>query len=171
MIIGFARVVKHRVDGSFFVEQPETDDDKNFLEEAKQTKEVSSMSCLFDSLASYIENMDASRIRQLITEYLARDPIVFPDLDAGEGRVSQWLRFEDPQYSLQTYVDAMAQPSTWGGAIEIRAFCELFNARVMVYLYQTQHTIEFRPHHVTDDTVSLWIGYTGDHFETMRRIT
>lgn len=123
------------------------------------------MSCLFDSLASFIENMDALQLRLLLTNYLANDPIFFHELQSA-GRLSQWLQFENANTtSLQSYVHMMSQPSTWGGAIEIRAFCDVFNARVLVLVYETKKTIEFVPWQQNDATVTLMIGYTGNHFE------
>ena len=123
------------------------------------------MCCLFDSLASFIENMDPLQLRLVLTNYLANDPIFFHELQSG-GRLSQLLRFENAQTpSLQSYVQTMSHPSTWGGAIEIRAFCDVFNARVLVLVYETRKTIEFLPWQPNDATVTLMIGYTGNHFE------
>lgn len=120
------------------------------------------MSCLFDSLAHYIDNVSSQELRFMITEYLEKDPVFFDELD-NYGRLSSLLQYEDARFSLPAYVKNMKEESTWGGAIEIRAFCELFQVRVIVRVYSNKKSIEFvpqsqNPHHTVE------IGYTGNHY-------
>ena len=120
------------------------------------------MSCLFDSLSHYIENVSSHELRSMVTEYLEKDPVFFEELD-NHGRLSSLLKYEDPRFSLASYVQSMKQDSTWGGAIEIRAFCELFQVRVVVRIYSNEKTIEFFPQN-KDPHHTVEIGYTGNHY-------
>jgi len=88
------------------------------------------MSCLFVSLAHFVENMDATRLRKMIVDYLEKDPILIAD----SLKFSDVLKWEDESISKELYLYHMNMESTWGGAIEIRAFCNLFQSRVAVVL-------------------------------------
>jgi hypothetical protein len=57
----------------------------------------------------------------MITKYLSHDPVFFEDTD--NGKLSSLLQLEDTPVDLETYVKNMSDPNTWGGAIEIYAFC------------------------------------------------
>lgn len=123
------------------------------------------MSCLFDALSFYIENVDGQTLRTMISEYLQQDPLFFDE----KNRLSSVLQMDDQPMSLDAYVQNMKQSSTWGGAIEIRAFCELFRARVLVKILDPRHphdVIEFLPHAPPDSTVE--VGYTGNHYIPIR---
>lgn len=124
------------------------------------------MSCLFDSLSRYIQNINASELRQMIVDYLAKDPLIFDDLKE-KGHLSEILQFENNQpLSLPQYIHHMSNPNAWGGAIEIRAFCEMFKARVMIKVYSDRRLIEFVPN-TCAPTATFFLGYTGNHYEAI----
>lgn len=114
------------------------------------------MSCLFDSLSTFLKDTNPSQLRQMITEFLARDPSFFEE---ESGKLSDILRVDNVR--LEDYVNAMSSPNTWGGAIEIRAFCEMYRVRVMVEIHG--RTIEFLPRQPYQCTAR--IHYTGNHYE------
>lgn len=99
------------------------------------------MSCLFRSLSYYITNIDENDLRKIIVEYLEEDPIfVYPN-----ERVSSLIKNEFSNMTLEKYLRQMRKNSTWGGAIEIRAFCEIFLFKVEVVVLETGKIIEFIP--------------------------
>ena len=80
------------------------------------------MSCLFNSLSRFVD-LDAAGLRAEICNFiLANAGSLMPGLDA------QTLL----GMPLLTYVRRMQKPSTWGGAVEIQAFCQRFDAEVEV---------------------------------------
>ena len=86
------------------------------------------MSCLFNSLSNFNLNPEENSyiIRQRICDYLAGNPVLFDDIKAED--VIKW----ESNSSLSNYVCKMKNTSTWGGAIEIRCFCNLYNVNVKV---------------------------------------
>ena len=121
------------------------------------------MSCLFDSLSHFLSNVEAHELRLMITKYLSHDPVFFEDTD--HGRLSSLLQLEDTPVDLETYVKNMSDPNTWGGAIEINAFCNMLNARVEVHVMQNNQTIEFLPKNTSaPPVITFRIGYTGNHY-------
>jgi hypothetical protein len=81
------------------------------------------MSCLFDSLSHYLPAYTSVELRQIICNHLAGDNYV------AHARATEQVRWNF-NTSLQEYVRKMRQTSTWGGAIEIQTFCELFMCSV-----------------------------------------
>lgn len=114
------------------------------------------MSCLFDSLSTFLIDVDSGQLRRMITQFLATDPSFFEE---ESGRLSDILSVDNVQ--LGDYVNTMSSPHTWGGAIEIRAFCEMFRTRVLVEIHG--RTIEFLPKQPYQCTAR--IHYTGNHYE------
>ena len=125
------------------------------------------MSCLFNSLSHFIEQTDPQAIRQRICDYLqANSPII-------DGMATHDVLQLDSLNSDQ-YIGAMRSPCTWGGAIEIQAACNIWNARIVVHDIrghgQTK-TIEFLPvstnatnaTNATDKTFEL--EWSGGHYE------
>ena len=76
------------------------------------------MSCLFDSLSYFTLNDNGHSLRQKITAYINEDPILIQP----NTRLSNILQIQD--VGFQNYVNSMRSANTWGGAIEIKAFCE-----------------------------------------------
>ena len=116
------------------------------------------MSCLFKSLAPAV-CIDPEILRETIAAYLKTDPLLLDDIRAGDV-----IKMSEGQ-NLQEYTAKMSQSTTWGGAIEIKAFCELFHMDVTVHVLYTgkQFTVDSskEPSH------NVHISYTGNHFEPM----
>lgn len=118
------------------------------------------MSCLFRSLASFIHNLNESRLREMIVDYLATDPFMFRNPDQ---RLSEILQVDN--ITLEQYVHHMRNEGTWGGAIEIRAFADMFHASVVVHMKPTKKIIEFHPNNSTESKNQFTIVWDGGHYE------
>jgi hypothetical protein len=118
------------------------------------------MSCLFNSLSALIGE-PAQGIRLRICDWLATDPAIMDDLPT-----SMVVSIESGK-ELPAYVAHMRSPSTWGGAIEIRAFVKLWKRPVRVWAIRTRRWIEFP---CSDAAVGseCKISWTGGHYEPMR---
>lgn len=81
------------------------------------------MSCLFNSLSRHTGE-PSQQIRLKICDYLSTDPQLYDDLSA-----SLAVKIETGK-ELAAYIQQMRSPSTWGGAIEIRAFVKLWKRPV-----------------------------------------
>ena len=128
------------------------------------------MSCLFRSLSYFINNTNENQLRQIIVEYLEKDPILIqPDKKA-----SEIIRSEFPSDTLQFYVEKMKRSSTWGGAIEIKAFCELFSMQVGVLVLESKKEITFVPSSwdtsicTVNKNRFLKISWNGYHYEPLK---
>jgi len=125
------------------------------------------MSCLFNSLSRFIvPQTDPQAIRQRICDYLqANSPII-------DGMATHDVLQLDSSTPSDHYISAMRSPSTWGGAIEIQAACNIWNARIVVHdvrrQEQEQKSIEFLPvaTNATDKTFQL--EWSGGHYEPVR---
>jgi hypothetical protein len=120
------------------------------------------MSCLFNSFSALIKE-PAQSIRLRICDWLATDPALMDDLSA-----SMVVSIESGK-ELPAYVAHMRSPSTWGGAIEIRAFVKLWKRPVRVWAIRTRRWIEF-PYDgpASDAGPECRISWTGGHYEPMR---
>ena len=115
------------------------------------------MSCLFNSLSNFI-NLDSYNIRQKICNYLENNqPII-------EGIDTDLILSLDS--SKDDYINNMRSTSTWGGAIEIQAACNLWSLRIIIInirnLPNTQ--IEFLPLS-NNYTHTIKISWNGYHYE------
>lgn len=119
------------------------------------------MSCLFNSLSYFIPNMSQTDLRQQITNYLLGNPRLFYEVDART--VIQW----ESNTSLEGYVENMRRSHVWGGATEIKAFCEMFNKSVIINLMNGTK-IEFLPDCPNEKTNVINVSYTGSHYEPVR---
>lgn len=112
------------------------------------------MSCLFESFTSFISNISHEELRHIICEYLLQNPVMYDSMKASD---SIW----DDNNSLKSYVDNMRLTSTWGSALEIKAFCNIFNASVV--LKYNGKFIDFHP--ISGNSkFTIVLGYTGDHY-------
>ncbi len=118
------------------------------------------MSCLFNSL-SYFTREAPQAIRGRICDYLAADPALVDDMSA-----SFVIALESGR-PLAGYVAHMRSPATWGGAIEIRAFVQLWRRPVRVWVIRTRRWIEF-PCSGEAAGEECKISWTGGHYEPMR---
>lgn len=120
------------------------------------------MSCLFRSLSYFITNVGTEELRGIISDYIEKDPILIqPD-----GRLSTYLSLD--KRNLADYTRDMRKSETWGGAIEIRAFCELFQIKVYVYVIADKKYIEFIPSSCQDTSKYIKISWNGSHYEPIK---
>lgn len=111
------------------------------------------MSCLFQSLSKFTKQ-SADDIRGAVCDYLKRGGRIIEGLDT-----SDILKLEH-----EDYIDTMRKRSTWGGAIEIQAACNVYAMRVFVVDSNTGRCIEFLPldAKVSADAKLVW---SGSHYE------
>lgn len=96
------------------------------------------MSCLFHSLAYFVKTDSAELIRQKVCNFLALNrPLAHADAQT----YIQW----ETQKPLDQYVREMRHSGTWGGAIEIQAFCELYGFSVKCIDQRTQKSFAYVP--------------------------
>ncbi len=80
------------------------------------------MSCLFKSIGFHI-NEKPENVRKQICVYLEENKSLFDDLDTAELLNSE----------SNSYVENMNDSNTWGGAIEIKVACNIWNVRINVH--------------------------------------
>ena len=111
------------------------------------------MSCLFDSLSRFL-SIDSYSLRQQLCDYLSTNPKLFDDIDT-----SDWISWEN-NYVLSDYINNMRKSYTWGGGIEIKAFCNIYKAQVIIRFLD--RNITFYPNDPPEKIIN--INYTGNHF-------
>ena len=122
------------------------------------------MSCLFNSLSYFIKE-NSFNIRQQICDYLQQNKPIIDGLETHE-----ILKFENPD--INTYIITMRSMSTWGGAIEIQAACNIWNLRINVSNYRDSiqneaKIIEFIPiNGIIKESINIY--WNGGHFEPIR---
>lgn len=99
----------------------------------------------------------------MICDYLLTDPKLMGD----EKRLSSILSWEPGSPTLQQYVENMRRDHTWGGAIEIKAFCDMFQAVVNVHILPTREIIEFQPAQKRGELFRFRISWNGSHYEPL----
>ena len=117
------------------------------------------MSCLFDSLSVFLENMTGEIIRSNICDYLDTNPLLIDDLKASD------VVHHETGMDFNTYVNNMRNYSTLGGAIEIRAFTKIFQVNVKVISIPNKKNIEFLENPHFHWVVIQW---TGNHFDPVK---
>ena len=131
------------------------------------------MSCLFNSLSHFIPQTDPQAIRPRICDYLqANSPII-------DGMATHDVLQLDSFNTPDQYIGTMRTLTTWGGAIEIQAACNIWNARIVVHDIRScqKQTIEFLP--VSNDTINatnatnspdktFTLEWSGGHYEPIR---
>ena len=111
------------------------------------------MSCLFDSI-SYFLRIDSFQTRQKICDYLESNQEILSGIDT-----KLILNMEDPNY-----INKMRGTTTWGGALEIKAACNLWNIKIVVYIDRLHNKkIEFIPSNEEYIGV-IEIEWQGNHF-------
>lgn len=116
------------------------------------------MSCLFNSFSALV-GQPAQEIRGKLCDWLATDPLLMDDLSASA------VAFIESGQPLDTYVARMRSSSTWGGAIEIRAFVQLWKRPVRVWAIRSKRWIEFP---CIDGGSECRLSWTGGHYEPMQ---
>lgn len=128
------------------------------------------MSCLFNSLSHFIPQTDPQAIRQRICDYLQANSPIIDGMETHEV-----LQLDSPNASEQ-YIASMRSPSTWGGAIEIQAACNIWSVRIIVHDIrggqgqgQVPNTIEFLPISNTPPSDKPFeLEWSGGHYEPKR---
>jgi len=123
------------------------------------------MSCLFNSLSHFIPQTDAHAIRQRICDYLqANSPII-------DGMTTHEVLQLDSSKSSDQYIRDMRASTTCGGAIEIQAACNIWNARTIVRMghgHGHGQTIEFLPGAADKTYQTFELEWSGGHYEPVR---
>ena len=122
------------------------------------------MSCLFNSLSQELQHknihfISASELRQEACNYLHHNFPIISGMSTHE-----LLNITHSNYSQ--YVSNMRRNSTWGGAIEIQAICNIFKVRIIVVNIRNRNRneIEFLPVHENYSN-TLKITWSGGHYE------
>ena len=121
------------------------------------------MSCLFQSLSSYVSHQDYSKLRQDICNYLESNPKILDDIN-----LDKLLEFDD--ISINDYIKNMRNNATWGGAIEIKTFCEMYQVNILVLNIRNNETDKDSPKEIkfiasSPSTRWIAISWNGGHFE------
>lgn len=112
------------------------------------------MSCLFNSLSKFV-NISPQNLRKQICDFLRSNPSILDDI-----KVSDVINWENGM-DITTYINNMEQSSTWGGGIEIKCFCEIY--QVAVTINHQNRQIEFIPSSGKYKT-KIILNYTGTHY-------
>lgn len=117
------------------------------------------MSCLFDSLSEFV-NTRSLQLRQDICDFLEKNPKLLDEMSAEE-----LVKFET-DCNLKDYIFKMRQQSTMGGAIEIKAFCMMFNRNVKINSTPNNRNIEFI---MAEDLPFVYLKWTGGHYDPVKK--
>lgn len=113
------------------------------------------MSCLFDSLSTFV-NQSSYALRQKICDYIQSNNEIMKDVSNAD--LINWTS----NTNIDEYISTMRSPATWGGAIEIKAFCDIFTTNVRVRSLPNGRVIEIM---CKDNTIN-WVNliWTGGHY-------
>ncbi len=121
------------------------------------------MSCLFDSLEYFLQ-IPSNQIRSIICNYLEKG-----------GKIVDGMKTKDLLLLESTnYIYEMRKNSTWGGAIEIKAACNIWNIKIIVNNIRkseskTNSQIEFIPMKgLNSKTRTINLTWNGFHYEPVR---
>ncbi len=126
------------------------------------------MSCLFNSLSKFTEFTNGNSsydIRQKICDYLATNPILFDEIKAEN--VVLW----ESGMNLSTYIQRMRSTSTWGGATEIKCFCDLYKVNVEVVNIRNESSFTLLTRNILFEVENskglVRISWSGGHYEPL----
>jgi hypothetical protein len=115
------------------------------------------MSCLFESLSAHLP-VDARAIRRAICDYLESNRPILEGVDT-----HSLLEEEHADY-----VRWMRDHSTWGGAIEIKAACDIWDLVIRVHNERdaTDRPIQFVPssRRAVDECRAIDLHWNGGHY-------
>ena len=126
------------------------------------------MSCLFDSL-EYFLKISSKDIREKICDYLENSNQLVDGLDTKD-----LLEIES-----EDYIRKMRKKSTWGGGIEIKSACNIWNLRIIVInlrnsksssLDKSNPWIEFIPNNNDSKISTIFLSWNGYHYEPVKNI-
>ena len=116
------------------------------------------MSCLFDTLSSFV-NLKSTDLRENICNYLKNNPNLYEDIKAED-----YIIWNGEQHkNIESYIDMMRKTSTWGGAIEIKAFCNMYHTKVIVNGRNNKEKVEFIPA-IKSSSKDITINWNGGHY-------
>jgi hypothetical protein len=117
------------------------------------------MSCLFNSLAAHTGE-SGETVRKNVVDFLKTNPLLGSDI-----KTSDAIQWESGQ-NMTDYLSTMQSASTWGGALEISAFTQLYNTNVCVHNIRDNNTKLIR--FVKPDSKQCYnISWNGGHFEPL----
>ena len=118
------------------------------------------MSCLYRALSAFHQGIATEQMRHLLCNFLSSDPML------GGERASKVIPWETKK-TLPQYIQIMKNQNQWGGAIEIKAYCDYFKKNVKVLSIPNQRTIEFI---AEGGNPNDWItiSWNGFHYEPIR---
>jgi hypothetical protein len=116
------------------------------------------MSCLFNTLSKFIE-LNSNELRENICNYLQNNPILYEDMKAENAIV--WSN--EGYKNIEQYIEMMRSTSTWGGAIEIKAFCNMYHMKVIVNGRNGRERVEFLPA-IKSSSNDIEIKWNGGHY-------
>ena len=119
------------------------------------------MSCLYRALSYFHPDYSTDQMRATLCQYLGSNP------DLSMGKADQVVPWETGM-SLPQYIQRMRHPSSWGGAIEIKAYADLFRRNIKVYSLPNRRSIEFLTASNSDQVNWIGIYWTGGHYEPIR---
>ena len=117
------------------------------------------MSCLFNSISYFIDE-NSYNIRQKICDYLENNYIIIEGLETKD-----ILAMES-----NNYISNMRNITTWGGAIEIQAACNIWNMSIVVYDLRNnlKNKIVFIPIN-SDIDKTIELEWNGGHYEPIKK--
>ena len=118
------------------------------------------MSCLFRALSYFHEGVSTAQMRDTICHHLSQNPIL------GGASAADMISWETGM-QLGQYINRMRSSTEWGGAIELKAYCDIFRRNVRMYSQPNRKEIEF----LAEKKQSPWVSihWTGNHYEPMRQ--
>ncbi len=116
------------------------------------------MSCLFDTLSSFVD-LSSRELRENICNYLQNNPKLYEDMKAED-----YILWNGEGYkNIKEYIEKMRRTSTWGGAIEIKAFCNMYHIKVIVNGRKKGERVEFLPY-IKSNSKEIEIQWNGGHY-------
>jgi hypothetical protein len=119
------------------------------------------MSCLFISLSHFIREFNPNEMRIIISNYLAKNPIL-------NGLPADKTILYEKGMSLNQYLNHMRNTQSWGGALEIKIYCDVFKRNVIVHSQPNNKKIEF----ISKKKNKIWdiLKWDGGHYIPIRTI-
>ena len=118
------------------------------------------MSCLFNTLSQFVD-LNGKELRHNICNYMKNNPVIIDQI-----RIEEFVNGNDEFDDIEEYIKKMQSTSSWGGAIEIKLFCNMYNKSVLVKNTQDGKTIEFIPKGRVYKKNIIRINWNGSHYWT-----
>jgi hypothetical protein len=101
-------------------------------------------------------------VRTILVQYLTKNPNI-------NGMRAKEYIYSEKRMSLDEYIAFMKLPSSWGGAIEIKIYCDVFGRNVIVVSQHNYKNIEF----FSKKKTNIWdlIHWNGSHYVPIKTIT